>query len=119
MAVMSDVGSRHRSAPQVPLEAGRDALARHAWPEAFELLSEADRETGALSGTDLESLALAAFFAARADVELDVKERAFKAYEAEGNEPSRGVPRGRHRPDVRLCRARRRSPRPGRAGRSG
>ena len=68
-----------------PLEAGRAALARHAWPEAFEQLSLADR-AGQLSGSDLESLALAAFFAARADVELDVKERAFKAHEAEGNE---------------------------------
>ena len=68
-----------------PLEAGRAALARHDWPEAFEQLSLADRE-GQLSGADLESLSLAAFFAARADVELDVKERAFKAYQAEGND---------------------------------
>jgi class 3 adenylate cyclase len=68
-----------------PLEAGRDALARHAWPEAFEQLSLADRD-GRLSGNDLESLALAAFFAARADVELEAKERAFKVYESEGNE---------------------------------
>ena len=41
---------------------------------------------GQLSGADLESLALAAFFAARADAALDVKERAFKAYLAEGND---------------------------------
>jgi class 3 adenylate cyclase len=68
-----------------PLHAGRDALARHAWPEAFEQLSQADRD-GPLSGADLEGLALAAFFAAHGDVELDVKERAFKVYEAEGNE---------------------------------
>jgi tetratricopeptide (TPR) repeat protein len=68
-----------------PLEAGRIALARHSWAEAFEQLSAADRD-GRLSGADLESLALASFFAARADVELDAKERAFKAYEAEGNE---------------------------------
>ena len=67
-----------------PLQAGREALARHAWPEAFEHLSAADRD-GELTAADLESLAMAAFFAARADVELDVKERAFKAHEAEGN----------------------------------
>jgi tetratricopeptide (TPR) repeat protein len=67
-----------------PLQAGRQALARHAWPEAFEHLSAADRD-GVLTAADLESLAMAAFFAARADVELDVKERAFKAHEAEGN----------------------------------
>jgi hypothetical protein len=50
-----------------PLQAGRQALARHAWPEAFEHLSAADRD-GVLTAADLESLAMAAFFAARADV---------------------------------------------------
>jgi class 3 adenylate cyclase len=68
-----------------PAALGRDALARHAWQEAFDQLSEADRQ-GQLTGADLEAFALAAFFAARADVELAVKERAFKAHEAEGNE---------------------------------
>jgi len=84
MAPMSDVRQPTPAAPADPMRAGREALARHAWPEAFELLSEADR-AGELTAADLESLAIAAFFAARADVELDVKERAFKAYEAEGN----------------------------------
>ena len=64
---------------------GRDALARHDWAEAFEQLSQADRD-GHLSGADLEALALAAFFGAHAEGELAAKERAFKAYEAEGNE---------------------------------
>jgi tetratricopeptide (TPR) repeat protein len=68
-----------------PLQMGRDALLRHTWPEAFELLSQADRENQ-LSAVDLEAFALAAFFAAHADVELEVKERAFKAHEAEGNQ---------------------------------
>ncbi len=71
-------------APADPLVAGREALARHAWPEAFDRLSQADRESQ-LSGADLESLALSAFFAAHADVELEVRERAFKAYEAAGD----------------------------------
>ena len=61
------------------------ALGRHKWPEAFEQLTAADRD-GQLSGADLESLALAAFFAAQADVALEVKERAFKAHLAEGND---------------------------------
>ena len=69
-----------------PLRAGRDALARHAWLEAFEQLSQADRDGGLSAGTDLEALALASFFGAHADGELSAKERAFKAYEAEGNE---------------------------------
>jgi class 3 adenylate cyclase len=73
------------SATADPLQAGRDALIRHAWPEAFEQLSRADRE-GSLSGADLEGLALAAFFAAHGDAEVEIKERAFKVYEAEGDE---------------------------------
>jgi class 3 adenylate cyclase len=63
-----------------PVQAGRDALGRHAWQEAFDRLSQADRD-GALSGSDLEALALAAFFVARGGEELALKERAFKAYE--------------------------------------
>lgn len=75
--------------PSVPttvpdaVRAGRAALDRHAWPEAFEQLSAADRE-GKLSGLDLEALALSAFFTAQADLELQIKERAFAAHDAEG-----------------------------------
>lgn len=83
MTGMSEVTSP-ASAAGDPVQAGRDALVRHAWQEAFEQLSQADRE-GALSGDDLEALALSAFFAAHPDTELEVKERAFKAHEAEGN----------------------------------
>jgi class 3 adenylate cyclase len=68
-----------------PLEAGRAAIARHVWTEAFDRLSEADR-AGALSGADLELLAEAAFFVARANDGVDAKERAFQAHLAEGNE---------------------------------
>ncbi|MGH2466289.1 MAG: adenylate/guanylate cyclase domain-containing protein [Candidatus Limnocylindrales bacterium] len=63
---------------------GLAALDRHAWADAFAFLSQADRE-GRTSGADLEALALAAFFTAQADLELEVKERAFAAYEAEGD----------------------------------
>ena len=65
------------------LLAAREALARHAWQDAFELLSRADRE-GVLSGDDLEALAGAAFFTAHPDLEHEAKERAFKAHHAEG-----------------------------------
>jgi len=81
------MSASRQTPPEAPadlLRAGRDALARHAWPEAFELLSAADRAES-LRAADLESLATAAFFAARADAELEVKERAFKAHESEGN----------------------------------
>lgn len=66
------------------LRAGREALALHAWQEAFDLLSQADRE-GSLGGSDLEALAEAAFFSAHADLATEAKERAFKANLADGN----------------------------------
>jgi len=84
-AAMSEATPPTQTAGTDPLEAGRAAFARHAWPEAFEQLSVAEG-SAQLSGADLESLALAAFFAARGDVALDAKERAFKAYLAEGND---------------------------------
>jgi hypothetical protein len=84
MPAMTEVTSQ-ASPPEIdPLIAGRQAVAGHAWDAAFEQLSIADRE-GSLSAADLEALALAAFFAAQPAAELEVKERAFKAYEAEGN----------------------------------
>jgi class 3 adenylate cyclase len=64
--------------------AAREALERHAWDEAFELFSRAEREVD-LSGRDLESLAEAAFFTAHADLGVEAKERAFKAYVADGD----------------------------------
>jgi class 3 adenylate cyclase len=66
------------------VQAGRKALARHGWQEAFDLLERADRET-ALTGPALEALAEAAFFAGRSDVRVEVKERAYAAYLAAGD----------------------------------
>jgi class 3 adenylate cyclase len=84
MAAMSEVSSPTPNAAADPLTAGREAAARHDWPAAFELLSEADRAVS-LSAEDLEGLALAAFFSARADVEIEFKERAYTAHVAAGN----------------------------------
>ena len=67
-----------------PILMARVARGRHAWAEAFDAYTAADRDTP-LSGEDLEGLAEAAFFVAQGDIELETKERAFKAYEAEGN----------------------------------
>jgi class 3 adenylate cyclase len=61
------------------LSAAHDALAGHRWAEAFDLLSRADQEEP-LEPQDLEALALAAWFTARADLAIEAKERAFKAY---------------------------------------
>ena len=82
MRRMSDarVGERTPDA----LQAGRAAFKERMWPEAFDRLSQADRE-GSLAGPDLELLREAAFFAARADVRLDITERAYAAYLAAGD----------------------------------
>ena len=66
-----------------PVGAGRAAFARHAWQEAFELLTRADA-AGSLEGPDLESLATAAFFAGRANLRQPTLERAFAAYQRAG-----------------------------------
>jgi class 3 adenylate cyclase len=61
------------------LLAGRAAFAGHAWQEAFDQLSSADRASD-LSGADLEAFAEAAFLAAKTTTGLELKERAFKAH---------------------------------------
>ena len=61
------------------LALGHQALADHRWQDAFELLSRADREMD-LGAEDLEALALAAWFSAQADLAIEAKERAFKAF---------------------------------------
>jgi class 3 adenylate cyclase len=72
------------------LGAAREALARHAWQEAFELFSEADRQ-GDLSPKDLELLGEAAWWAGQPEAMLDVRERAYAAYQAQGNAARAGL----------------------------
>lgn len=67
-----------------PLEAGRDAVARHSWHEAFDLLSEADT-LEALGPEDLEGLAQAAWWTGRLDDCITTRERAFSLYLDAGN----------------------------------
>src|SRR6185503_2724078 len=62
-----------------PLARGRAALDRHDWAEGYELLVAADR-IQPLSGSDLEQLALAAFFVPQPEHLGELKERAFKAH---------------------------------------
>jgi class 3 adenylate cyclase len=79
------------SEPTVPTEsdvpetlrAGRAAFVRHAWREAFEQLTRADAAT-TLDGADLESLAIAAFFAGHADLREKIAERSFEGYQRAG-----------------------------------
>src|SRR5688572_18663200 len=63
--------------------AGRDAMDRHAWGEAFDLLSEADRSQQ-LSGEELDLLGDAAWWAGRFGDAISARERAFAAYTSVG-----------------------------------
>jgi class 3 adenylate cyclase len=66
------------------IEAGRDALQRHQWQDAYDALSEADRQSS-LAGADLELLAWAAYWSAHPDETVEAVERAYGAYLKEGN----------------------------------
>ena len=67
-----------------PLDAGRAAAERHAWSEAFDLLTAADKE-GLLTAEDLEHLAEAAWWRGRLDDCIDARERAHARYLEQGN----------------------------------
>ncbi len=62
-----------------PLAAAEEALQGHRWQEAFDLLSQADRDRP-LDPQHLRALAEAAWFTGQADLGVEVKERAFKAH---------------------------------------
>jgi ATP/maltotriose-dependent transcriptional regulator MalT len=62
------------------LDRGRDALARGAWPEAYEALRACD--AAALTGADLEGLADAAWWVSRRDESIAARQRAYAAYAA-------------------------------------
>jgi tetratricopeptide (TPR) repeat protein len=55
-----------------------DALGRHAWTEAFDLLSEADAK-GSLTPDELELLAQASWWVGRLSGAIDARERAYAA----------------------------------------
>lgn len=66
------------------LEAGRDAIKRRAWREAFDLLKVADASTE-LSLEDLESFAKAAWCTGHFQDYIDTYERAYAKYVEGGN----------------------------------
>lgn len=66
------------------LVAGRDALRRHAWREAFEQFRAADA-AGPLSSEDLEGLAEAAEWIGRLDDRIAARERAHAGHLERGN----------------------------------
>ena len=67
-----------------PLEEGREAYARRAWPEAYRLLHEADGE-GALEPGDLEALAKSAWWIGLATESIAAFERAYALHLERGN----------------------------------
>jgi class 3 adenylate cyclase len=62
-------------------EAGREAAARGAWTEAYEILVAAEKE---LQPEDLERLAEAAWWVGRLDESIERREAAYKAWLKEG-----------------------------------
>ena len=67
------------------LEDGREAVHRHAWREAFELLTAADQAVG-LTAEDLEALAYAAWWSGHAQACISARERAYPLH-VEGSQP--------------------------------
>jgi class 3 adenylate cyclase len=68
---------------QDPLEAGREAASRGAWPEAYELLITADRSGKTLTGGDLELLSHAAMWTGHLTASIEYAERAYGRYSDE------------------------------------
>jgi class 3 adenylate cyclase len=68
------------------LVSGREAFERHAWDEALEAFTTADRKE-ALSAGDLELLAGAAWWSGHPDDAVEAQERAFAGY-LEARQPS-------------------------------
>jgi class 3 adenylate cyclase len=66
------------------VQAARAALDRHAWQEAYETLTEADR-AGSLTGEGLELLAEATYWSAHPENTVEALERAYGAYLEEGD----------------------------------
>jgi class 3 adenylate cyclase len=66
------------------VQAGREALERHAWQEAFDALSEAD-VSGTLDAEALKRLGEAAWWAGQLDCMLNALERAYRLYLDAGN----------------------------------
>ena len=69
------------------LATGRDAVARRAWPEAYEALSGATA-SGELQPDDLELLAKSAWWVGRQNEAIEARERAYATYVDRGDVPA-------------------------------
>jgi tetratricopeptide (TPR) repeat protein len=72
------------------LQAGRAAVRRYAWHEAFEQLTEADSANGGLTPDDLDALAQSAWWTGRLDECIAALERAY-ALHRDAGEPLRAA----------------------------
>jgi class 3 adenylate cyclase len=70
-----------------PVIAGRDALERHAWDDAYDVLTRADQEMS-LGGEGLRLLAAAAYWTAHPDETVELLERSYGAFVEEGDQAS-------------------------------
>src|SRR4051812_5516383 len=61
------------------VDRAKDALGRHAWREAFDLLSEADAR-GPLTPAELDLLAEAAWWVGHMPDSVEARERAYAGY---------------------------------------
>lgn len=66
------------------IDRGRDALARGAWSDAYDTLHAVDPSL--LSARDLEGLADATWWLSRFAESLDIRQKAYAAYAAEGDD---------------------------------
>jgi class 3 adenylate cyclase len=64
----------------------REALSRHAWREAYDLMAEADR-SGELTAEELEILARSAWWTGHPETSSEAWERAHAAHLREGDKP--------------------------------
>lgn len=69
-----------------PVQAGREALRRHAWREAFDLL-QAAQATHPLPAADLEKLGEAAWWSGRLEDAIEAAQAAYAAHLDGGNKP--------------------------------
>ena len=85
-AVRDNLGVTVGPATSDLVQQAREALKRHAWPEAYELFKKADAE-GELPAPDLEAFSDAAWFNGQADEQMELQERAHRSYLAAGDKP--------------------------------
>ena len=78
-----ELTSPSASVSRAPAEAAKAALARHAWREAFDALSEADAN-GQLQTEDLDLLAQAAWWTGQLPIAIETRERAYGAAVKQG-----------------------------------